>query len=120
VDDEDSIRAPLAEFLRIQGFTVLEARNGAEALEHAKAYAGPIHALVTDVVMPRMGGKSLADALRAVRPEMRVLYLSGHSESTVARRGQIDPGVAILQKPFPPAALVGRILDLLADARPDD
>jgi signal transduction histidine kinase len=114
VDDEETIRRPLAEFLRLHGFTVLEAKNGVEALDHAERYEGPIHALVTDVVMPKMGGRPLADALRAARPEMRVLYLSGHSDSTIGRRGALEPGVAVLQKPFPPAALVSRIHDVIA------
>ena len=114
VDDEEAIRRPLAEFLRLHGFTVLEAKNGVEALEHAERHEGAIHALVTDVVMPKMGGRPLADALRAARPDLRVLYLSGHSDSTIGRRGALEPGVAVLQKPFPPAALVSRIHDVIA------
>ena len=116
VDDEEAIRKPLAEFLRLHGFKVLEAHNGVSAMEHAEKYEGPIEVLVTDVVMPRMGGKTLADALRARRPEMRVLFLSGHSESTIARRGQAESGAAVLQKPFPPLALVSRIHELVTGA----
>jgi two-component system cell cycle sensor histidine kinase/response regulator CckA len=112
VDDDDPVREPLAEFLRLYGLTVLEARSGLTAIEHAKRYAGEIHVLVTDVVMPRMGGKSLAEALIALRPNLKVLYLTGHSESTIHRRGQLEPGAAILQKPFPPEALVSRIHEL--------
>jgi signal transduction histidine kinase len=117
VDDDDAVREPLAEFLRLYGFTVLEARTGLSAIEHAKR-AGEIHVLVTDVVMPRMGGKTLAEALVALRPNLKVLYLSGHSESTMHRRGQLDPGVAVLQKPFPPEALVSRIHELALTPRP--
>jgi CheY-like chemotaxis protein len=113
VDDEEGVRAPLAEFLRLHGFVVLEARNGLDAMEHARRYRGEIHVLVTDVVMPRMGGKSLADALLTLRPTMRVLFLSGYSESTILRRGHLDSGVVLLQKPFPPEALVARIQELI-------
>ena len=112
VDDDDAVREPLAEFLRLYGLTVLEARNGLAALEHAKGHAGKIDVLVTDVLMPRMGGRSLADALVALRPTLKVLYLSGHSDSTIHRRGQLSPGAAVLQKPFPPEALVSRIHEL--------
>jgi CheY-like chemotaxis protein len=117
VDDEQMIRSSLAEFLRIHGFVVLEARHGLDAMEYAKGYAGEIHVLVTDVVMPRMGGKTLAEALVALRPTVKVLYLSGHSESTIIRRGHIDAGVTLLQKPFPPEALVSHIQELLAGPR---
>ncbi len=118
VDDDDAVREPLAEFLRLYGFTVLEARNGLTALEHAKGHTGAIDVLVTDVLMPRMGGRSLADALVALRPTLKVLYLSGHSDSTIHRRGQLAPGVAVLQKPFPPEALVSRIHELAVTPKP--
>jgi signal transduction histidine kinase len=117
VDDDDPVREPLAEFLRLYGFTILEARSGLTAIEHAKRYAGDIDVLVTDVVMPRMGGKSLAESLIALRPNLKVLYLTGHSESTIHRRGQLEPGAAVLQKPFPPEALVSRIHELATAAR---
>jgi CheY-like chemotaxis protein len=118
VDDDDPVREPLAEFLRLYGITVLEARSGLAALEHAKKYGGEIDVLVTDVVMPRMGGKSLAESLLTLRPSLKVLYLTGHSESTIHRRGQLEPGAAILQKPFPPEALVSRIHELAVTPRP--
>jgi signal transduction histidine kinase len=116
VDDDDAMRGALAEFLRIYGFTVVEARNGPDALAHAREHPGEIHVLVTDVVMPRMGGKTLAETLVALRPKMRVLYLTGHSESTVHRRGQVEAGAVVLQKPFPPEALVSRVHELLRSA----
>jgi two-component system cell cycle sensor histidine kinase/response regulator CckA len=112
VDDDDAVRDPLAEFLRLYAFTVLEARNGLSAIELARQHPGEIHVLVTDVVMPRMGGKTLAESLVSIRPGLKVLYLTGHGESTIHRRGQVAPGAEILQKPFPPEALVTRILDL--------
>jgi PAS domain S-box-containing protein len=118
VDDEDSIRGPLAEFLRMHGFTILEARNGKEAIACSDAFAGPIDILVTDVVMPKMGGKSLAEHLSPRRPGIRVLYLSGYAENTIVRRGHLDAGAALLQKPFAPEALVSRIHELLAGSRP--
>jgi CheY-like chemotaxis protein len=118
VDDDDAVREPLAEFLRLYAFTVLEARSGLSAIEHAQRHHGEIHVLVTDVVMPRMGGKTLAESLVALRPTLKVLYLSGHSESTMHRRGQLPQGVAVLQKPFPPEALVSRIHELTGPAGP--
>lgn len=114
VDDDDAVREPLAEFLRLYAFTVLEARNGLAALDHARQHPGEIHVLVTDVVMPRMGGKTLAEALLALRPAIKVLYLSGHGESTIHRRGSLPPGTTVLQKPFPPEALVTLIHETIS------
>jgi PAS domain S-box-containing protein len=116
VDDEDSIRIPLAEFLRLNGYTVLEARNGQEAMTRGEMHEGFIHVLVTDVVMPKMGGKSLAERLTPRHPRMKVLYLSGYAEATIVRRGHLDAGAKLLQKPFAPETLVNRIHELLADA----
>ena len=118
VDDDDAVREPLAEFLRLYSFKVLEARNGLSAIEHAQQHHGEIHVLVTDVVMPRMGGKTLAESLLAIRPTLKVLYLSGHSDSTIHRRGQVPAGAAVLQKPFPPEALVSRIHELASGPEP--
>jgi CheY-like chemotaxis protein len=115
VDDEDSIRIPLAEFLRLNGYTVLEARNGQEAMARGETHVGFIDVLVTDVVMPKMGGKSLAERLSPLHPKMKVLYLSGYAEATIVRRGHLDAGAALLQKPFAPEALVHRIHELLGD-----
>jgi CheY-like chemotaxis protein len=116
VDDEESIRVPLAEFLRLNGYTVLEARNGKEAMIRGETHEGFIDVLVTDVVMPKMGGKSLAEQLTPRHPRMKVLYLSGYAEATIVRRGHLDAGAKLLQKPFAPEALVNRIHELLADA----
>jgi two-component system cell cycle sensor histidine kinase/response regulator CckA len=116
VDDDDAVREPLAEFLRLYSFTVLEARTGLDAIEHAQRFQGDIHVLVTDVVMPRMGGKVLSESLVALRPAIKILYLTGHGESTIHRRGQLPAGASVLQKPFPPEVLVSRIHDLVKDA----
>ena len=80
--------------------TVLVAADGIAAVRAAADHAGPIHLLLTDVVMPRMGGKQLADLLRAVRPGLKTLFVSGYTESAIDQDGVLDPGVAFLQKPF--------------------
>jgi len=104
--------------LRLNGYTVLEARNGQEAMSRGQTHAGFIDILVTDVVMPKMGGKSLAERLSPLHPKMKVLYLSGYAEATIVRRGHLDAGSALLQKPFAPEALVHRIHELLSEGPP--
>jgi len=79
---------------------VLEAENGVRALEVEARHKGPIHLLLTDVVMPLMGGRELAERLSSRRPETRILFVSGFTDDTVVRHGVLDEGVAFLQKPF--------------------
>jgi two-component system cell cycle sensor histidine kinase/response regulator CckA len=118
VDDDEAVRKSLGEYLRTHGFDVLEARSGREAIEMSEAHRGPIAVLVSDLVMPRMGGKTLAETLRHQRPTMKVIHLSGHSDSTLHRRGQADAGAVVLQKPFPPEALVSRLHTLIDEGGP--
>lgn len=92
---------------------VLEAPNGGEALRLATEYVGPIHLMVTDLVMPEINGRRLAERMATVRPNMRVLYMSGHTASVVAPLGILEPGVAFLQKPFSPDMLARRIREVL-------
>jgi len=96
------------------GYRVLVAAGGAEALDLAERYAGPIHLLLTDVVMPGMNGRELMRRLAPLRPDLRVLYMSGYADEAVAQHGVLDPGTAFLQKPFTPGGLadkVRRVLD---------
>jgi two-component system cell cycle sensor histidine kinase/response regulator CckA len=109
VEDEDVLRALLAKFLRLFGYTVLEARHGVEALLTCERHQGPIHMMVTDVVMPQMSGRQLADRLTPLRPEMKVLYMSGYTEDEVVQRGVADLSVAFLQKPFKPVELARQV-----------
>ncbi|NPV08413.1 MAG: PAS domain S-box protein [Anaerolineae bacterium] len=116
VEDEALVRKVVARALSGQGYRVLEAADGREAIRVAQEHAGPIHLLVTDVVMPQMGGKELADNLRAARPEVSVLYVSGYTDSAIVRGGILEDGTAFLQKPFTVAALARKAREVL-DAR---
>jgi len=109
VEDEDMLRGLLAKFLRIYGYTVLEARHGGEALLTCERHPGPIHLMVTDVVMPQMSGRELVDRLTPLRPEMKVLYMSGYAEDALVQHGVEDLSVAFLQKPFRPIELARRV-----------
>jgi CheY-like chemotaxis protein len=114
VEDEPQVRKLIREVLRGRGYTVLEAGDGVEALRVAAGHAGPIHLLVTDVVMPRLSGRALAEHLMALRPALKVLYLSGHTDDAVTAHG-VREGVSFLQKPFTPDALAGRVREVLAE-----
>jgi PAS domain S-box-containing protein len=113
VEDEEEVRSVAREMLEREGYTVLEARQGAEALELAQRHPGPIHLLVTDVVMPLVGGRELVDRLGELRRETRVLYMSGHSEHLVIAERSDGGGVAFLQKPFRGEALARKVREVL-------
>ena len=114
VEDEQAVRELTVRMLQRIGYKVLTAAAGAEAVEVGKAYSGYLALLLTDVVMPGMSGVQLADALTAARPGMKVLYLSGYTENTVAHHGVLDPGVGFLPKPFSREALAKKIREILA------
>jgi PAS domain S-box-containing protein len=113
VDDEDGIRRLLTETLGMGGYTVLQARHGSEALDLCERHPGPIHVMVTDVVMPQMSGRELAQRVRPIRPDMKVLYVSGYADISVTHHGVIDADSAFLPKPFMPQALAQKIRELL-------
>ena len=100
VEDEPGVRAIGKDLLEFHGYKVLEAENGVRALEVEARHKGPIHLLLTDVVMPLMGGRELAERMSGRRPETRILFVSGFTDDTVVRHGVLDEGVAFLQKPF--------------------
>lgn len=118
VEDEPLVRTVFVAALRQRGFHVLEANNGEEALLVAQGFPGTIHLLVTDVVMPRLGGRKLAEILILDRPQVRTLYVSGYTENTVFDHSVLTEGVAFLQKPFVPATLVKKVRDVLDAALP--
>ncbi len=113
VEDEDAVRELVRESLEENGYLVLQASDGAEALDVAQKHAGPIHLMVTDVIMPGMSGRELAHRLAARRPKMKILYVSGYAENAIAQHGVLDPGTAFLQKPFRAADLARKVYELL-------
>jgi PAS domain S-box-containing protein len=120
VEDEDAVRALIRGLLTGRGYQVIEATNGEEALEVA-AKAGRIDLLLTDVIMPRMGGRETAERLAERRPGLRVLYMSGYSADVLSKEGFLEPGIALLPKPFRPDALlekVRKVLDRIPRAEP--
>jgi PAS domain S-box-containing protein len=114
VEDEQTVRDLTVRMLQKLSYHVLAAADGAEAIEISKAHAGNIALLVTDVVMPEMSGRQVAEALLSQRPEMRVLYLSGYTETTIVNHGVLDSGVEFLPKPFSREALGAKIRAILA------
>ncbi len=114
VEDETQVRELEARMLRQLGYTVLAAANGEEAIAVCRDHPGEISLLVTDVVMPNMSGKQVADALLSSRPDLRVLYLSGYTENTVVNHGVLDSNVDFLSKPFSREALARKIHEILS------
>jgi two-component system cell cycle sensor histidine kinase/response regulator CckA len=112
-EDEPAVRQSAREFLTLNGYIVLEAKNGTDALAIAREYKGTIHLMISDVVMPQMGGARLAGELATERPEMKVLFVSGYAESTVQRHGAIDVTARFLQKPFSLRTLAHKIREIL-------
>jgi len=113
VEDEGQLRVLARDILRGAGYQVFDAPNAAEAIKAAQRHAGPIHLLVTDVVMPHIGGRELARRLTVDRPRMRVLYMSGYTDDAIVQHGIIDPSIAFLPKPITPDALLGKVRETL-------
>ena len=113
VEDESAIRRLLTELLTYSGFTILQADNGVTALQVADQHAGPIHLLITDIVMPQMSGRVLAEQLTVRRPDMKVLYISGYEAHAIVHQGILDEGAPFLPKPFSNDALLQKIHKLL-------
>ena len=113
VEDAEAVREFAARVLRELGYTVLTATNGAEALQVAEGYGGPIHLLLTDVVMPGMNGQALQERLAERRPGLKVLYMSGYTENAIVLRGVLKPGTSYIQKPFTPSDLARRVRQVL-------
>jgi two-component system cell cycle sensor histidine kinase/response regulator CckA len=117
VEDEPGVRRLSRTILEAQGYTVLEAASGDEALIVARSHVEEIHLVATDVVMPGMSGPALWDRLHAVHPQARVLFISGYTDDAIASHGVLESGIAFLQKPFTPFALAQKVREVL-DAAP--
>jgi CheY-like chemotaxis protein len=117
-EDEEGVRRLARMVLQMQGYAVLEAGTGADALSAAGAHPGPIHLLLTDVVMPDLGGRDLAEAVRARRAGVKVLYMSGYTDDAVVRHGVSEASDAFLQKPFTPLGLARKVRAVLDEPFP--
>ena len=113
VEDEKAVRMMIRKTLQSKGYTVLEAQHGQEALDICEHYSRPIHLMVTDVVMPQMSGKELAEQLAPNRPEMKILYMSGYPDNSIVQHGVLEPGTEFLQKPFTLNTLEAKVREIL-------
>jgi CheY-like chemotaxis protein len=114
VEDEDSVRNLASAILNENGYRVLQAKDGEQALGIAREFPDAIHVLITDIVMPQVSGRQLAEAIKSLRPSIQVLYMSGYTDDIISHHGELDSGTAFLQKPFSAKAFINKIVELLA------
>ena len=112
-EDNEMVRTLTCEILKRQGYTVVEARHGADALDIARRYHGPIHLLLTDVVMPEMSGPELVSRLGPIRPQMKIVYMSGYTADAIDHQGMLDEGIEFLPKPVGVETLVRKVREVL-------
>ncbi|HXH24316.1 MAG TPA: response regulator, partial [Vicinamibacterales bacterium] len=113
VEDDEAVRRLARKVLEAKGYVVLEAEDGPRAVELARQSGSPIHLLVTDVVMPHVSGRAVAEQVRALRPGIKVLFLSGYTAEAVVQRGLLDADTPFLEKPFTPAGLASKVREVL-------
>jgi CheY-like chemotaxis protein len=113
VEDESSVRVLARTILEEFGYTVLETEGAKEALHVCQEYEGAIHLMLTDVIMPQMGGKELAGRVNVLRSDTRVLYMSGYTDDMIVHHGVLEEGTPFLQKPFTPDALARKVREVL-------
>ncbi|MEK6549352.1 MAG: response regulator [Nitrospirota bacterium] len=117
VDDEALLRQLVRSILQTHGYTVLEASGGMDAIRICQRHEGPIHLLLTDVLMPGMNGQNLTEHVTALRPHARVLYMSGCADSTLLTLSERKTEIAFIQKPFTPDALTRKVRAILGATR---
>jgi len=120
VEDEENLRRLARQYLENQGYNVIDAPDGSNAIQISQAHKGPIHLLLTDVIMPGMNGRELANKVSPTRPEMRVLYMSGYTENHIGHNGTLDEGITLLQKPFTLPALKAKVREMLDTPLPQE
>jgi CheY-like chemotaxis protein len=113
VEDEELIRRAAHELLNVLGYSVLVAENGLAALQVAQIFDKPIHLLLTDVVMPKMNGRELAEKMKEIHPETNVLFMSGYTDDIITRHGVLEEGTNFIEKPFAPSILAIKIREIL-------
>jgi two-component system cell cycle sensor histidine kinase/response regulator CckA len=113
VEDAEALRLLIAEILEVGGYRVLPGASPEAALAAAEAHAGPIHLLLTDVVMPRMSGREVADRIKASRPTVKIMYMSGYTDEAIGHHGALEPGTHFMQKPFTADALLRKVREVL-------
>jgi len=119
VEDQKELRELVCQMLEMNGYTVVAASDGFEAIEICGKFEGPIQLMLSDVVMPQMGGRELAQRLTALRPDLKVLYMSGYTSDAIVHHGILDPDTAFLQKPFTPDGLAVKVREVLDAAAPE-
>jgi CheY-like chemotaxis protein len=120
VEDDPDVRALTEAVLERGGYEVIAARDGDEALRVFRDQGRPVHLLVSDVVMPKMSGRELAERLRVLQADLKVLYVSGYTQEALGHHGVLEPGIVLLPKPFQPVAMLDKVREMLdtTPARP--
>jgi two-component system, cell cycle sensor histidine kinase and response regulator CckA len=115
VEDDGAVRQMIREVLEESGYTVLDADHAAQALAICRIHSGAINLVLTDLIMPAVNGRELAELIKPLRPEAKVLYMSGYTDHGIVHQGVLEEGIAFLQKPFEPSALRRKVRETLAD-----